>query len=59
LTNITDGVCTVPLPNCTTATLVPEADPAHYLWADDTTLSTGGQTQLATLAIDRARRNPF
>jgi hypothetical protein len=59
LTNITDGVCTVALPNCTTATLLTGADPAHYLWADDTTLSPGGQTQLATLAIDRARRNPF
>jgi hypothetical protein len=59
LSNITDPVCTVALPNCTTATLLSGADPAQYLWADNTRLSTGGQTQLATLAIDRARRNPF
>jgi phospholipase/lecithinase/hemolysin len=59
LSNIVDGVCAVPLPNCTTATLLNAADPATYLWADDTRLSTGGHTQLATLALDRARRNPF
>jgi hypothetical protein len=59
LANITDSVCTVALPNCTTATLLTGADPAQYLWADDTRLSTGGHTQLATLAVDRARRNPF
>jgi phospholipase/lecithinase/hemolysin len=59
LVNITDAVCTVALPNCTTATLLTGADPAQYLWADDTRLSPGGHTQLATLAIDRARRNPF
>jgi hypothetical protein len=59
LTNITDVVCTAPLPNCTTATLAAGANPAQYLWADDTRLAPGGQTQLATLAVDRARRNPF
>ena len=59
LTNISDGICTVALPNCTTATLLTDAKPATYLWADDTRLSPGGHTQLATLAIDRARRNPF
>ncbi len=59
LTNISDGICTVALPNCTTATVLTDAKPATYLWADDTRLSPGGHTQLATLAIDRARRNPF
>lgn len=59
LSNISNGVCTVGLPNCTTATLLTGADPATFLWADDTRLSSGGHVQLATLAIDRARRNPF
>ncbi|MBA4177018.1 MAG: esterase [Leptothrix sp. (in: Bacteria)] len=59
LSNITTAVCTVPLPNCTTATLLPEAQAAAYLWADETRLATGGQAQLASLAIDRAQRNPF
>jgi hypothetical protein len=59
LTNITQGICTVALPDCTTATLLPDATTSGYLWADGTRLSTGGQTQLAALAVDRARRNPF
>ncbi len=59
LANISDGVCTVGLPNCTTVTLRDGSDPATFLWADDTRLSPGGQVQLATLAVDRARRNPF
>lgn len=59
LSNITTPVCTVPLPNCTTATLLPEAQPAGFLWADDLRLAPGGQAQLASLAIDRAQRNPF
>lgn len=59
LSNITDGVCTELLPNCTTATLVPDATLAGYLWADSTHLAPNGHAQLAGLAIDRARRNPF
>lgn len=57
--NISEGVCTAPLPNCSTSTLVSGGVSTQYLWADETHLSTGGQSQLATLAIDRARRNPF
>ena len=30
-----------------------------YLWADDKWLAPAGQAQLATLAVDRAQRNPF
>ena len=63
--NITDPICTIALPTCTTAnlatdltTLLPVSTTA-YLWADDTHLSTGGHSQLASLAVDRARRNPF
>ena len=59
LANITDAACTTPLPNCTSATLIIDAVTSQDLWADDTHLSTGGQSQLASLAIDRARRNPF
>jgi outer membrane lipase/esterase len=59
MTNASVGVCTVALPNCTTATLLPDTTPAAYFWADGTWFSTGGQAQLATLALERAQRNPF
>ncbi|MDP1898886.1 MAG: esterase [Rubrivivax sp.] len=59
LANITQAACTVPLPLCTTGTLVSGALAGTYLWADETRLSSGGHVQLATLAIDRAQRNPF
>lgn len=57
--SVTEGICTVALPDCTTATLRAGADPATYLWADDTRLGGAGHAQLAQLAVDRARRNPF
>lgn len=59
LSNATDAVCTVALPNCTTATLVTGATATQYLWADATRLAPGGQNMLATLAVERAQRNPF
>jgi phospholipase/lecithinase/hemolysin len=59
LSNATTGICTVSLPLCTTATLVPESDASTWVWADATRLAPGGQNQLAQLAVDRARRNPF
>lgn len=59
LTNITDPVCTELIPDCTTATLVTDATPGTHLWADTTHLAPNGHAQLASLAIDRARRNPF
>ena len=59
IVNAVSGICTVALPNCTTATLVPAAVASQALWADDTRLAPGGHAQLATLAVDRARRNPF
>ena len=59
LANITQPICTVALPDCTTATLVPNAVTSQYLWADDTRLAPGGHAQLASLAADRAQRNPF
>jgi len=59
LINATDGICTVTLPLCTTATVIPSSDVSTWIWADDTRLAPGGQNQLATLAVDRAQRNPF
>ncbi len=59
LVNIADAVCTVTLPNCTTATVVTGADPATWLWADATRLGLGGQSALATLALQRVQQNPF
>ncbi len=57
--DVVTPACTVALPNCTTATLVTGATPTGYLWADDTHLAPSGQAQLASLAIARARNNPF
>jgi len=57
--NVTEGACTVAVPLCSTDTLVPGAGAFTHLWADDTRMSSFGQSQLATLAIDRASRNPF
>lgn len=59
LSNITQPICTVALPECTSATLVTDAVTGQYLWADDTRLAPGGHAQLAALAADRAQRNPF
>lgn len=53
------AVCTVAPPDCTTATLVDGANPSQWLWSDDRRLAPGGQALLASLALDRARRNPF
>ncbi|HPP83084.1 MAG TPA: SGNH/GDSL hydrolase family protein [Rubrivivax sp.] len=58
-TDVIDPVCAVALPGCTTATLVPGGTAKGYLWADDRWFAPGGQAQLALLAIDRARNNPF
>lgn len=59
LVNVSEGVCTVELPACDTSTLLPGADAGQFLWADGTRMAPGGQNQLARLAVDRARRNPF
>lgn len=59
LANVTDGACATALPDCRTNTLVSGAVASQYLWADATRIGSGGQAQLATLAVDRARRNPF
>lgn len=57
--DISTGVCTVALPDCTTATLAEGKTAAGSLWADATRLGGGGQSSLATLALQRAQGNPF
>ena len=57
--NVTEAECTVAPPDCTTATLKPDALTIAYLWADDRWFSSAGHTQLAVLALARAQRNPF
>jgi phospholipase/lecithinase/hemolysin len=59
LSDISQALCTVELPNCTTDTILSGATPSAYLWADDQHLAATGHNQLATLALDRAARNPF
>jgi hypothetical protein len=59
LGNVSDPVCTVPLPTCTSNTLVVDGVPGAYLWSSDVRLAPGGHAQLAGLAVDRAQRNPF
>jgi len=61
LSNVSTAVCleTAPLPGCTDQTLVDGGSAAAWMWADDFWLAYGGQAQIGTLAVDRARRNPF
>lgn len=63
VTNVTDAVCTVAAPACSSETLlqsngapVPEST---YLWSDSTHLSPAAHTQIGILAEARARNNPF
>lgn len=58
VTNVTDVACAVALPDCTTATLNPNATTA-WLWADDRHFGPLMHNQLASQAITRARNNPF
>jgi outer membrane lipase/esterase len=61
LVDVGSAACasTVQLPNCTTATLATGATAESWLWADGKVLASGGQNNLATLALERAQRNPF
>jgi outer membrane lipase/esterase len=70
LSNVTDAVCDItkaPLVNaCTTQTLVPLVAPSTitptgdtHLWADSIQLSPAGHRNLGSLAVTRARGNPF
>ena len=71
--NTTLAAClpTAPLPVCTSQTLgtdanaipapatVSPASATSWLWADGQHLSAGGQASLGSLAVARARNNPF
>ena len=71
--NTTLAAClpTAPLPVCTSQTLgtdanaipapatVSPASATSWLWADGQHLSAGGQASLGSLAVTRARNNPF
>jgi outer membrane lipase/esterase len=63
LSNVSQAVCSVALPDCNITTLVPGAIPAAYgydwLWADDTRLGATAQSRIGNNAINRARNNPF
>ncbi len=59
LTDIATAVCTVAPPDCTTATITSGAAVGSSLWADGTRLGIGGQSALASLALQRAQLNPF
>jgi len=59
--NSTQAAClpSIPLVNCTTNTLQPDAVNSTWLWADDRHLGPSGQTSLGSLAVTRAQNNPF
>lgn len=59
LANVTSGVCTAVLPDCSTDTLVEGGRSAAWLWADERQLAYGGQQRLGLLARDRLSNNPF
>lgn len=59
LANVTAAACATPLPNCTTSTLVADANANSWLWADAQRLSPRGQALLGQLALTRAVNNPF
>jgi outer membrane lipase/esterase len=58
-TNVTEGVCTVALPDCTTATVASGNTPSTWLWADSFRPGPSFQLHLGNIAISRARNNPF
>jgi hypothetical protein len=59
ISNVGDAACAKPPPACTSGTLVAGATTATHLWADGPWLAARGHSEIAALAIARARRNPF
>lgn len=64
VTNLSEPACVATLPNCSglSADLDPDAAATYgydWLWADATRLGPNAQSRLGTLAINRARSNPF
>jgi outer membrane lipase/esterase len=58
-TNHTDALCTVALPDCTTATIVSGGAVGSWLWADSFRPGAAFQVHLGNLVVARARNNPF
>ena len=59
LVNATRAACTVALPDCTSATLAPDATATGWLWADQLHLGPVGHQFIGNAAATRAARNPF
>lgn len=59
--NVSSAVCTVALPNCTTATLAvgATATGANYVWADDRHPNADINVRIGNLAVQRAANNSF
>jgi outer membrane lipase/esterase len=58
ISNTRDAACAVALPNCTSETLVEDADD-EYMWADDRWWGRRVHRRVGELAVRRARDNPF
>lgn len=58
---VTKAACKpeVAVQSCTANTLLPEASTSTWLWANDKMMAPGGQSRIASIAITRARNNPF
>lgn len=59
LSNVTEAVCAVALPDCSNMTLVTDGNATTWLWADGTRMAHGGQLRLGSIALSRATGNPF
>lgn len=59
LSNTSAKACATAPPACTSNTLVTGASTGNFLWADDLHFAQVMHSHLATLAITRARNNPF
>lgn len=60
--NESTAVCAVPLPDCTTATLIPgvsSSESFNYLWAGARNFGANIHDRFGDLAKDRAKNNPF
>ena len=60
-TNVTEAACRTDVApqDCTTETLMSDASTSQWLWAGDTLLGPSAQQRIGSLALVRARNNPF
>jgi phospholipase/lecithinase/hemolysin len=59
LSNVTQAVCAVALPDCDTNTLVAGGDAATWLWASELWMGPTAHLNLGNFARGRANGNPF